>query len=48
MSKKESTLLVPEKIMLPKRISGPKREHQEGGNNHVVGTFIVHHILLWL
>jgi hypothetical protein len=48
MPKKESALIVLETRMVLKRISGPKREQQEGGNNHVVGTFMVHHILLGL
>jgi hypothetical protein len=48
MSKKESALIVLEKKMVPKRISGPKREQQEDENNHVVGNFIVHDVLLGL
>jgi hypothetical protein len=34
--------------MVPKRISEPKTEQQEEENNHVVGTFILHHVLLGL
>jgi len=48
MSKKDRVLIVLAKRMVSKRISGPKREQQEDGNNHVEGTFIVHHILLGL
>jgi hypothetical protein len=48
MSNKESALMALENRMVPKRISGPKGEQQEGGNNHVVRTFIVHNMLLAL
>jgi hypothetical protein len=48
MSKKESALIVLDKRMVPKGICGHKEEQQEGGNNHVVETFIVHYILLGL
>jgi hypothetical protein len=41
-------LIVLENRTVSKRISGPKGEQQEGGRNHVVKTFIIHHILLGL